>query len=1012
MNRPLRTIFALAMLLSSVANGHADDLDIYGGQTISLQPNVLIIFDNSISMGQSTAATGTQTKLQVARAAVNDLINRTSGVRFGLMVFGNNKGLNDSTQEGGRIVQPCGASKTDLTTAVNGITASTYTPLAETLAEAGRYFAGQSTWFNSFTTNPPAWYSGGHYVSPMQYACQKNFIIIMTDGEPTSDTTNLASTAYINGDAIGDQDGDHCDPNGCLTSGAYSSTNIYNSLGTALGSDYLDDVAYYLSHRDCNPTLGTAGSQYENQNIKVYTIGFSVTGIDNATRLLQATAANGGGEYHTANDTSGLNTAFTNILQTLQETNAIYTPPVIPRNPNNQTDAGDSVYMAFFKPQASGRWIGNLKKFGLVNGVLKDASTPAVTATDSNGNILDTALSYWSMEVDGLKADFGGAGKLLAGNSSRNVYTFTGTAQTSLRHSSNKFTDNSNNPQLTAAMLGVTTTADRNAIVTQTLAGAAIRRSDNATISTWRLGDIVHSEPLSRNFEATYQNGVIDASEAIKSYIFVGANDGMLHVFNAADGSEAWAFVPPGQLNRLSLLTSNTDHEYLVDGSPVIETVKISDDTTMQLLIFGERRGGSNYYALDVTNPDQPVWKYRITDMLLTTLDWDGTGGADGTAAKLGQSWAKPQFKKVRSGNQVKEVFLLAGGYDATSQDAEPPGTDTVGRAIYTVRADNGTLLADDGTKFGLNINAGNYSAMTHSILDVTGFDTAHQGYLNRVYAGDLGGNVFAARYNKCTNAECNNDNWEKMKLLDLPPTITVNSTTYDLGQKFMNKPEATIETGGECVYLGTGDREHPTSTKISTGATNNLVNAFYAVCNRWETNPSTGVLKTLTVSGTPSVSDLVDVTDNLVQQGTATEKVQANAALAAGYGWFLRLPNAGEKITSSPKLLNKKVFFTTFTPGSGSVSSDPCTVSYDYGVSRLYVLDYKTGGAVYDYNASNSLTKDDRSIIIGTSIAAEPVLTTSGENTSMYVGSGGRFQGFDVETSPLLRRYFWRQLK
>jgi len=91
-----RAALALMIFLLVAVEVRADDLDIYGGQTITLQPNVLIIFDNSMSMSQRTTATGTQTKLQVAKAAVTDLINRTSGVRFGLMVFNTNN-------EGGRI---------------------------------------------------------------------------------------------------------------------------------------------------------------------------------------------------------------------------------------------------------------------------------------------------------------------------------------------------------------------------------------------------------------------------------------------------------------------------------------------------------------------------------------------------------------------------------------------------------------------------------------------------------------------------------------------------------------------------------------------------------------------------------------------------------------------------------------------------------------------------------------------------------------------------------------------
>ncbi|MBN2687358.1 MAG: VWA domain-containing protein, partial [Deltaproteobacteria bacterium] len=287
MKRHLKIIVWLlvAFLFIFPAPLRADDTEIYGTVGVSLEPNVLIIFDTSGSMGTvdvvaeiydpattypvtyptnavyylsgwwwwqtwnlladdvnticpgardlllsdgygsySVKTDGTcggtskslrlgnyrnyeaaglgdkDSRINVAKTVVKELINTTSNVRFGLMRF------NDS--QGGRIVKECGTSASELITAVDALSADDWTPLGETLAEAGLYFAGMSSWFNSGVT----------YTSPMQERCQKNYIILMTDGEPTQDNdSKLSSGTYINGDTIGDYDGDGHDP------GSYSS---------------------------------------------------------------------------------------------------------------------------------------------------------------------------------------------------------------------------------------------------------------------------------------------------------------------------------------------------------------------------------------------------------------------------------------------------------------------------------------------------------------------------------------------------------------------------------------------------------------------------------------------------------------------------------------------------------------------------------------------------------------------------------------------------------------------
>ena len=283
-------------------------------------------------------------RIDVAKEVVTDLINTTTGVRFGVMRF--------NAEDGGRVIAECGTDKTTLVSQVNAINAANWTPLAETLAEAGLYFAGEDSWFNTGVT----------YTSPMQERCQKNYVIIMTDGEPTKDKdSKLTSGTYINNDTIGDYDTDGGDP------GSYAND----------GSDYLDDVAKYLYENDCHPTLGD-GTSFDKQNITTYTIGFQLN-----HQVLEDTAANGGGEYYTAGNYSELSEAFYQIMSSISEENAVFVAPVVPISRMNRTYAGDRIYLGFFKPQQSGRWIGNIKRYSLDDyGNLYDANNQPATTPD------------------------------------------------------------------------------------------------------------------------------------------------------------------------------------------------------------------------------------------------------------------------------------------------------------------------------------------------------------------------------------------------------------------------------------------------------------------------------------------------------------------------------------------------------------------------------------------------------------------------------------------------------
>jgi len=860
---------------------------------------------------ESGANTSLQRRTDVAKRVATEIVTTTDNVRFGLMRF--------NGSNGGTLLQSC----TDMTTTsrssllgkIATLPASGYTPLAETLAEAGLYFAGQYSWYHSSLL----------YTSPIEERCQKNYAIVLTDGVPVGDRdSRLHNTIYMNGSRIGDYDGDNA-----------------SGEGTSNTSTYLDDVAAFLYNEDLS-SLGSV-DDFKDQVVNTYTIGFKTS-----QTLLEHTAQVGGGEYYTANAYADLLLAFESIIANVGEHNAVFVAPVVPVNRLNRTYAGNKVYLGFFRPEQEAIWSGNIKSYNFSSaGEITDALGAAVL--DSDGMILSGSQSLWSSVADGSDVKLGGVGEQLNLQTSRNIYTYLGTS-TSLTDSSNEV--DSLNTVLTMSHLDVLTEAERLAVI------SSVHGDDRA----WKLGSIVHSEPLIVHYDGGTP----------KSYIFVGANDGMLHVFDDDTGEEAWAFVPPDQLDGLKSLLLPT-HTYSVDGSPVVY-----DDGTVKYLIFGLRRGGSTYSVLDITSPLSPVWKYSIDATHLVA-----------PSAVLGLSWSKPQVHKIVISGAHVPVWLFSGGYDVNQDSDSPAATDFSGKAVFATRISDGSLTS-------LNFNASNTTDMQNSIIGLFGAETAPFSLLNLVYATDLGGRLFGIHDSLVDGT------WEIQTLFKIPTGSVTSSdgTVFTPGRVLMYPPEAVQNVGSQTVYFGSGNRERPTDTSAT--------DAFYAITNTWEVDSDDNKV-------TYSMNDLYDVTQNLIQDGDTDQVNQAEIDLAGAKGWYLRFDGTGEKIVSSPVVFNKVIYFTTYTPsGVTTTSTDPCTVDTARGIAKLYAIDYQTGQAVFHLdgqNAGNNLTKADRSVEIGTALPSPPVVVITQEGAKLLVGIEGGILSQDVDFLSTIKIFYWQQL-
>jgi len=817
-----------------------------------------------------------RTRLEIAKDVVTELLEETTGVNFGLMEL--------NSCHGGLLVSECGTDNVAIASEVAKLSAGGGTPLAEALAEAGLYYAGKRGHFS---------HTSSKYTSPIQYTCQKNYVILFTDGEATCDEDPILYTAdaYM-GKTIGDYDKDKKDLYEDGRVHRYASDDAPSQLwkvdnGT---TDFLDDVADFLYESDLSP-LGE-GTTLNKQNVITHTIGFTVD-----HDLLGRAATDGGGSYYKASRASDLKEAFVKILSSIAEESSTFVAPVVPVNRDQRTADADSIYLAFFKPEQIGDWKGNLKKYSLSeSGDILDAS--GNIAVNPDGTMKENSKSLWtSSERDGADVLKGGSGEKILGQTSRNFYTYTGKSEKNLVSAVNSF-DSSNSDLLA---LGVT--ADQ---ITEAKAG----------IGGWPIGSIIHSEPVVVHYSSS------------SSVIYFGSNDGFLRAINDATGEEIWAFIPPGQLSRLSLLSDN-NYDYYVDATPSVAYGDLMPGTTLfepETLLVGERRGGKSYYALDISSSSQPKYKYEIDVNYLS-----GSGGE-----LLGQSWGAPTSCSVKVGSDTDaKVFILPGGYDNNQDKLSPDSEDSVGRALFAVKVSDGTLV-------GLNVNNGNWDSMSHSIVDLYAVDSNSNGVTSRVYAGDMKGQVFVISDDKNDTVRDGSRLIED-KLADGSWSFKNLLFTCDEGKLFYAPVPADVN-GVETLYFGTGNRANPLCAES---------NRFYAVRNNWY---DTGL----------SDSDLVDVMD---------ESVSYANSLKTKKGWYFGFTHTNEKVVSRALVYSDVVYFTTYTPSESNtqgIGSDPCLNVGARGVGRLYAVSAIDGTSVTDWGTGTKCRFVD---LPGNLPIAKPVL-------------------------------------
>ncbi|RMX03031.1 hypothetical protein D8I35_17825 [Corticibacter populi] len=833
-----------------------------------------------------------RTRLQLMRTAVGQAFTELDdSYRVGFMTLGRTGITNGTTF---RDIQDFDTAwKSNFYSSLYGTTTYGTTPSRVALSRAGRYFAKKIS---------------GQSYDPMEYACQRNFALLTTDGYWNGDYgVKLDGSTYV-----GDMD-----------SGSDVGLPLRDATKTA---NTLADVAFYYYQNDLRSDLDdvvpTSGRDTAtHQHMTTYTVGLGVNGtlsydadylnqtsgdyVDlsngtkswpvpygynlgssngggNATNIddLWHAAVNGRGQYYSAMNASALTDAIQGVVSAVQQSTG----------------------------SASGASTSTLD---LVAGSDNVAYEASYTTLVWSGDVVAWPIDGTTAEVDG-DAIWSAATQLASTSySSRTIWFNQGGNLTSFTWANLQGSHASSFASLCSSLKlsqcsslssSNKTLLNNGEHVVNFLRGQrSYEVASNSTSPLFRtrdslLGDIINSKPIyvgapPFSYTDSGYTAFKTAQASRTPMVYAGANDGMLHAFNANTGKEQWAYVPTAVIPNLYYLAdknygtnSSYPHRYYVDGKTVQADV-YWDGEWRTMLVGGLNAGGQSYYALDITSPESPKLLWEFTD------------------SNLGLSYGVPIVTKLADGTWV---VAFSSGYNNTSGDGKGH--------LYVVSARSGEILRNIATTAGspdtpsglAQLNAWVSSSADNTVL--------------RFYGGDMLGNVWRFDVDDLVQP------YQSALLLAQMQDASGNGqpiTTEPKLREISSQPVVVVTTGR---YLGTSD------------IADDQVQSIAAIRDPL-TATGWGVVRT---SG-----DFVE--QNITINGTAASNASVGTvSWSSGAGWWLDFPQAGERVFVAAEWAGSRLIVSTAIP-----SGDVCSSG---GASWLYYFTISSGAVTAEQFSADSL--------------------------------------------------------
>lgn len=564
--------------------------------------------------------------------------------------------------------------------------------------------------------------------------------------------------------------------------------------------------------------------------------------------------------------------------------------PTLPQDALNPLRIQPYGYYGSFtpKPQESTQlWVGNMNKYHIFNGELYNASK-TIRLIKADGSLDAAAKGLWTDE--GMKGQLPlGIGTNAANEqvANRTIYTNREITGTAAPYAASEI--GSLKKVNVTTLFGTGTTAlfandpDKNYWLN--LLGYNVAATGTVTLADLitkpelrQVGSVMHSTPilLTQSGKISYTSGTIDTTDR-DDYLLFGSTQGLLHVVragkNATDanrGKEVFAFAPnemmQNQKNAFLSETSSTlgknnlfygidapwtaytqyvakaDGTLTVKDSGRVAQNASGDDIAikgLQWVYGGLRMGGKSYYALNLSDLDNPELKFHIDPANSKIYKSSSTTTGVTALSYMGQSWSKPTIAYVNFGGVKKLVMFVGGGYDAGYENAAYDQNTTTGggAGVYMFDANNGDLLwwtsanatAAGGAEAYTNASATSINMKYSVVSQINAIDRDNDGLVDNLYFGDLGGQAFRVDLNNAATGTTASD--KKANFAKRVVRLFNEHATGGASPRFYEMPSVSIHDSDDgyvaAVAFSSGNRSSPL---VGAAGTNQAGSATSAV--------------------------------------------------------------------------------------------------------------------------------------------------------------------------------------
>lgn len=830
--------------------------------------------------------------------------------------------------------------------------------LGEALTETWRVFQGGASSYNVSES----------YTSPITASCQANFVVLFSSGRPHWDNVY---DKY----SITTSSSDDFQTSTPLPSGTYSATN-FDTRAPAI-------AAYMKNHFP---------SAIENsKSILTYTVGVgynypSATASD-ANGLLQKIASNGGGTFSTANSASGLGAALNavgaGVVQAISSASSVAVNTAF-------LQTNTQLFTAQFLP---GIWEGDVIAKNI------DSGTGDITTQAWSASSLLLARSESSRSI------------FTTYSTSSNRYTYT-----RFDYQANTETEGGDGDTGATLLgrlqtwLGTADSTDTEKVVKTvrgTYSGASstfangYRELPKSGGNIKKLGDVVSSSPVFVGpppfyySYAGYRQFQVN-NQGRKGMVYIGGNDGMMHAFFAGTstdatfgdpGAEVWSYIPNNLMrgpnsaynvsgdqiantprrvkslarpenygtfsNTVQYGTASLPHQMMVNGTATVGDAVVgfqnySTPKWGSVLVGTEREGGKGVFALNVTDPRKPNSTANSLGQTGVTPMWEYSDYHD---PAMGYTYSSVAIARLRysapqeSGYVPQDtwVAIFGNGYNSYEGKAYLMVVDIkTGKLIRKI-------LTDNTTENGLSSPA--------VIVDGSG-------YVKYAYAGDLKGRIYRFDFkSSSTPTGSGQTKWDNYVASWDSTLLFTARNASNQEQPITVAPDVAYDGTKYIILFGTGQYIDPSDI------TNTNVQTIYGV---FDPGTNSGLLRANLASRTLNATTLA---------GQSIRYVTGAALGISDKGWYIDLPDSGERVITDPVAYSGNVIFTSFIPN---------TVACQYGgYSWLNVVDFKTG---------LQPVRTDLDITGEGTINSSDTITVSG---TTYNPSSLKFTGAGMASSP-----------